>query len=328
MSGEERQLFLGDSLGDLETQVTCHQLSDETLISGDWPALLAKVNPTIILAAWRTPPIPLSHIRNEKCALQYVAYAAGSIRHLVPREFLEKGGRVTNWGNIVAWSVAEHAVLLALAALRNLGQWKQAIFNSPSIPRPAFYLQTMVLRGKRVGIHGYGTIARCILDILRPFDVEVTAYSAGVPRALMCRDGVTPCQSLEELFRTSEVLFECEALRLDTEGSVTAEVLACLPDHAVFVNVGRGHVVEEEALVREAQSGRIRVALDVARQEPLHAGAPLMHVDHLIASPHIGGPAADQYRTCGNFVLENVRKYMDGVPLDGVVTLDIYDRAT
>ena len=106
-------------------------------------------------------------------------------------------------------------------------------------------------------------VARALVPLLRPFGVTIAAYSAGVPAALMQQAGITPAESLHALFADSEVLFECEALTPATQGCVTAELLGALPDDAVFVNVGRGQVVEEAALVHEARSGRLRLALDV-----------------------------------------------------------------
>ncbi len=83
------------------------------------------------------------------------------MRKIVPREFIERGGLVTNWGNIVACSVAEHALLMALALLRNVPEWRPFI-ESDSEPSPHAIeaLGTRRLAGRRVGIHGFGAVAR------------------------------------------------------------------------------------------------------------------------------------------------------------------------
>lgn len=328
VSANERRSFLGEALPDLGDNVVLRHLADEDLVPEKWSALLQAINPTIIVACWRTPPIPADFVDSPYCALQYVCYLAGSVKHLVPRAFLEQGRLVTNWGDLVSWAVAEHGILLGLAALRNLGAWPQVIANSADIPSPANFLQTRVLRGKRVGIHGYGAIARCLIELLKPFGASVSVYAGGVAPKVIARTGVGAPSSLEDLFGSSDVLFECEALRPDTTGIVNACLLALLPDSAVFVNIARGKLVDEKALLQEARSGRIRVALDVVKVEPLNNASPFVEMGTPVLSPHIGGPTADQYPLCGRHALDNIQRYLRGEPAIGAVTLEQYDRST
>lgn len=328
MSAEEISLFFGEPQRLLTIGDNFQILADQDLQEDSWEEVLQTANPSILLAAWKAKPLPPRYLASQACALNYVCYAAGSVRHLIPRSFLENGGMVTNWGNLVAASVAEHALLLALAALRNMGNWRKAISESHTIRRPSQFLQTRTLRGKSVGLHGYGSIARALVKLLKPFNVTIRSYSAGVPRHIMAQDGVVACDSLADLFSSSEILFECEALRPETQGSVSERELAYLAENAVFVNVGRGLVVDEQALIAHAQKQKTRIALDVVVREPITSGSPFFGIESTILSPHIGGPAADEYRECGDFALQNIKLYQLGLPLQGVVTLDTYDRAT
>ena len=232
----------------------------------------------------------------------------------------------TNWGRFAGPFVAEHAILLALASLRNLSAWRP-FMNLPPDGREVESLGTRSLLGRSVGLHGFGHIARALAGLLRPFGVTLRAFSAGVGDELIRMESVEPCASLEELFRHSEVLFECEALTATSERAVTAAVLSLLPDGAVFVNVGRGRLVDEAALMRETASGRIRAALDVTT-ETLAPDSPWLQLPGVILSPHIGGPSHDQYRHCGKMALDNIGRFLRGEPLSGLVTLEIYDRST
>jgi len=286
----------------------------------EWSSALEEIQPEIIVSCWKTRGLPEEWIQRPDCPLRYVCHLTGSVRHVVPRGFLEDGRLVTNWGGIAAPQVAEHALLLALAALRNLSDWRK--WDKTQVPK------TQTLYGRTVGIHGFGKVARFLVDLLRPFGVSIRSYSLGVPPAMMQSRGVTPAASLHELFSESEVLFDCEALNEQTERSVSEELLAALPDKAVFVNVGRGRIVDEDALGREAASGRIAVAIDVVTHEPLPADSPLATLPGVIYSPHIAGPTGDQFPHCGKLALENIYRYMDNLPLEARVTLDIYDRAT
>ena len=121
---------------------------------------------------------------------------------------------------------------------------------------------------------------------------------------------------------------ECEALPPQSTGTVTEKHFRLMPEDAIFVNVGRGAVVDEKALTRVAAEGRIRVALDVFEIEPLPGDSPLLNIEGVIVSPHIAGPAGDCFQACGDYALNNVARYLKGQSLNGLVTLEIYDRST
>ncbi len=286
------------------------------------------LNPEVLLTAWSTPELPPAWLDAPECALRYVCHITGSVRRLVPRRFIERGGWVTNWGEIPAGAVAEQALLLALAALRNLPAWPAAAVDRGDTIRRVETLATQTLFRRRVGIHGFGRVARALLPLLLPFDVEIAAYSNGVDAEAIRAAGVRPCDSLEALFRHSEVLFECEALTSATVGSVSERMLSLLADGAVFVNVARGQLVDESALLREANRGRLRVALDVLSRDESSRNRELFHAAGAVLSPHIAGPTFDQYAPCGEFALQNIARYLRREPLHAVVTLADYDRST
>jgi phosphoglycerate dehydrogenase-like enzyme len=296
----------------------------------DWEHTLREFRPTVLLSCWSTPRLPESFANAADSPLRYVCHVTGSIRGLVPRGFLERGGLVTNWGAMAAPQVAEHALLLALATLRNQPQWRPFVQQNrlQTTWHPIPDLQTKSLFGKRVGLHGFGQIARSLVRLLKAFDVEIYAYSNGVPPGLMESCGVTPCESLGQLFARSEVLFECEALTPQSTNSVNESILAALTTGAVFVNVGRGRVVEEKALWHEAQSGRIRIALDVMVEEPVSGHSILWSLPNAIISPHIGGPTFDRFPQCGRQALNNMIRYFRKEPLESIVSTEIYDRST
>lgn len=324
----ERELFFPDGFAGFP-EAELHVRAEEPITSESWRALLDAFQPAVIVSCWSTPALPPAW-SDASSPLRYVCHLVGSVRNLVPRAFLERGGLLTNWGSLAGRPVAEHALLLALSALRNQPHWRSVIDRPVVKPwrSGTMRLQTRSLFRRRVGIHGFGHVARSLVELLRPFDVEIFACSAGVPAALMRGAGVTPCASLAELAARSEVFFECEALTPHTARSVDAAVLAALEDHAVFVNVGRGSVVDESALVNEAASGRLRIALDVVTREPLAPDSPLAALPDAILSPHIGGPTYDHFPDCGRHALANLHRYLNGAPLEACITPELYDRST
>lgn len=330
LNAREQDLFFARVRGGLPEELASISRwaeAEDFASLGRWREFLRTWQPQVLVTCWSTPPLPLDWIAEENCPLRYVCHVTGSVRGVVPRAFLERGGRVTNWGGMAARQVAEHALLLALASLRKQPEWRDVPWVEGGMPTGAL-LGTRTLFGRSIGLHGFGAVACALLDLLKAFDVTVHAYSAGVPAALMHKRNVEPCGSLAELFARSEVLFECEALTPETAGSVSAEVLAALPDGGVFINVGRGQVVQEPALVQEAASGRILVAVDVVAEEPPSPDSELANLPEIILSPHIAGPTYDQLPRCGELALKNIGRFLADEALEAEVSLEIYDRTT
>lgn len=325
LTTRERRLFFGETAP--TALADWRLLDDDALVADGWAARLEQLRPEILVTGWSTPPLPSAWLERADCPLRAVCHVTGSVRRLVPRAFVARGGIVTNWGNTVSAQVAEHALLLALAALRSAAQWPRFIARPPSVRRIE-ELSTGTLFGRRVGLHGFGSVARALIPLLQPFGVKLATYSAGVPTELMRSAGAAPAESLDALFASSDVVFECEALTPATERAVSAAVLAQLPDDAVFVNVGRGGVVDEPALAAEARSGRLRLALDVVAAEPLTPGSPFFDLPNVLLSPHIAGPTCDRYAHCGAFALENLRRILRGETPPAAISLAAYDRAT
>lgn len=295
----------------------------------DWQAYLEQIRPQVIVSCWSTPAIPPSSWMSAGGSVRYVCHLSGSVRHVISRPFIEQGGLVTNWGDLVCRQVAEHALLLALGCLRNITNWREYIIEkAPQKFNPALTLETLTLFEKRVGIHGFGRIARSLVELLRPFNTKNTAYSKGVSAEFMTQFGVRQADSLEELFRESDIVFECEALTPDSYLSIGESLLRLLPEEAVFVNVGRGLVVDEGALHACAKAGRIRLAMDVAQEEPMTPKSAIFELEDALFSPHIGGPTMDCYHRCGQLALRNLQCYFADEPLTALVTAEEFDRST
>ncbi len=233
---------------------------------------------------------------------------------------------MTNWGTLAADTVAEHALLLILSGLRRAPEWPDIIAGRKQWqPSP---IRTRTLYGKRVGIHGFGNVARSLVQLLRPFGAKVSAFSSGVPLSYFTEYEVTPCENLESLFSANDIIVDCEALNSRTQGSVSRAILERMPPGALFVNVGRGAIVDESAVADLAASGRLFAALDVYAVDPIAPDSPLHAVDSIVKSPHIAGPTSDQFARCGELARRNINAFLQGDPLSAKVTLEIYDRAT
>jgi len=324
----ERSLFLRDDPSGLSMDVPQTWIDTEGHSQGSWEKLLREMRPTVLVTAWNSLPIPESWGLEADCPLRYLCSITGTVRNKIPRSLVQKGILVSNWGSVISHTIAEHALLLTMASLRTLNHWPDYVTVQHSHLEMMKSLKTRCLRGKRVGLHGFGAIAREIVAMLKPHQVEISAYSEGVPLSLYQAHGVNACRNLQELFSTSEILIECEGLNERSRGSVSAEILELLPLDAVFVNVGRGLVADEAALAKMAARRRLRVALDVFHQEPLPTDSPLLGNPGVILSPHAAGPTWDTYPLCGWLALKNVEAFLRGETPEHLMSLEAYDRTT
>jgi phosphoglycerate dehydrogenase-like enzyme len=292
----------------------------------EWPKLWAGSPAEILVCAWQTPALngPLSPLDLQP--LKYVCYLAGSVRRLVPRELVQNGLVVTNWGASIAPTVAECALMLILMALRRASNWAIAMHREGAWKNGNTVTQSLL--GRSVGLHGFGVISQSLVPMLRPFTNTIRAYSPRIPDEMFARYGVARVRSLEELFSTSDVVVELAAATPENYHLVTESHLRMIPEGGVFVNVGRGSVVDEAALARVARDAKIQIALDVFEKEPLPVDSPLRGLPNVTLLPHLGGPTRDRRHDSGALALRNLSAYLRGEPQEAVVTLDVYDRST
>jgi phosphoglycerate dehydrogenase-like enzyme len=319
--------FPGSLRAELEDLLPgCRRVRLPLAAPDDWARLWREYPAEILVSAWGTPPLNSSLQPADLKSLRYVCHLAGTVRKLVPRELIQRGLLVTNWGGSVSPTVAECTVMLMLMALRRASYWAVAMHCDGGWKAPDTFTESLL--GRRVGIHGLGSISQCLVPMLRPFTSQIQVYSPRVPEAIFSSLGVKRLASLEELFAQSDVVVELAAATSENYHLVTEKHLRMIPDGGVFVNVGRGRVVDEAGLLRVAREGRLQIALDVFEREPLPADSPLRGLPNVTLLPHLAGPTSDRQRDAGALALKNLRAFLRGGPLEAVVTLEVYDRST
>lgn len=297
---------------------------DTVATSAQWRELVIKAAPRVLITGWSTPPLEPGMLAPAGGPVEYVCHLTGSVRHVVTRDMISDGLKVSNWGQLIAPQVAEHALLLVLAALRDLPAWRERAFAPAGKSR----LATRTLHGARVGIYGFGAVARQLLALLRPFSPEIAAYSAGVPASFIQEHGVIPAPSLEALCKNADVFIVCEALTSSTRLQLQENRLRLLPSGAVFVNIARGELIDETALAQIARSRGLRLGLDVFTHEPLPTDSPLADIPSALLSPHIAGPTDDFFPELGRHALKQIERHLSGLPPRHLLTLTQYDRST
>ena len=188
------------------------------------------------------------------------------------------------------------------------GMWEQ--FDMPEIA------------GQTVGIIGYGDIGRAVATRVRAMGMRVLAVKRHVLpySADPLVDKIYPPDQRREVMARSDYIVACAPLTPETRGMVGEPEFAAMKSDAVVINIGRGPVVDEPALVRALASGRIKgAALDVFDSEPLPAGHPFYGLKNLLLSPHCADHTPDWLERAMRFFLEQYERFHKGEPLVNVV---------
>lgn len=222
---------------------------------------------------------------------------------------------VTNGAGAHGCAVAEHVLALLLAHYKRLPAVLAAQREHRWDPQ-----QARELRGQTVGLVGLGDLGRSIARLLGEFGVAVIGVrrTEGAPIAGVSR--TVPVRRLAEILPLLDALILAVPLTAGTRGLIGAAELALLPPSALLVNVARGPVVDEPALVDALRAGRLGgAALDVLDTEPLPADSPLWSLPGTIITPHCADLTAGTEARILELLLSNISRYRAGQPLRNVV---------
>lgn len=206
--------------------------------------------------------------------------------------------------------VAEHTLLLMLAVCRRLPLMDRRTRNGAWDKEDARG-NSRQLRGKRIGLVGFGAIGQMVCRLLSGFDAEVV-YFDPAPRLRSTPAGLNARQlDLDELLATSDIVSLHLPLLPDTAGIIDAKRIAAMKPGAVLINCARGGLVDEPALADALASGRLFGAgIDVFSQEP-PLGNPLLASDRTVVTPHLAGATLDNFASIVQRAADNARHYLE-----------------
>jgi len=219
----------------------------------------------------------------------------------------KRGVRVANTPDVLNDDVANFAVMLLLATMRNFAAYDRYVREGRWAREGAPPL-TRGIAGRQVGIVGLGRIGRVIAEKLRVFHCEI-AYFARHER----KDAPYRYYSdLVELARDSAALVVIVPGGAETKNLIDASVIDALGPEGILVNVARGSVVDEPALVKALEEGRLGGAgLDVFADEP-NVPEALFRMDNVVLQPHQGSATVETRRAMGDRMLENLAAHFEG----------------
>ena len=219
-------------------------------------------------------------------------------------------------------AAAELTWALTMAAMRRLpqyignlkhGAWQQSGLKAASMPTN--FGLGLVLKGRALGIWGYGRIGQLVAGYGRAFGMQVQVWGSEASRLKARADGYQAAASRDEFFETCDVLSIHLRLTDTTRAIVRLEDLARMKPTALFVNTSRAELVEDNALVSALNKGRPGLtAVDVFETEPILQGHPLLRLENAICTPHIGYVEQDSYEQYFGAAFENVINFIHNQP--------------
>jgi phosphoglycerate dehydrogenase-like enzyme len=177
------------------------------------------------------------------------------------------------------------------------------------------------LAGKTLAIPGYGSIGRQLARVALAMDMEVVGTRRTV-RAPTLEDGVAvyPPEAQSELMARADFVVVCLPLTPETRGAIGEAELRCMKPSSYLIAVGRGRVIDEDALLRCLREGWIAgAALDVFAQRPLPPESPFFDLPNVILTPHMSGISANYYERMVALFCDNLGRYLAGEPLLSIV---------
>jgi D-3-phosphoglycerate dehydrogenase len=222
-----------------------------------------------------------------------------------------------------SYAAAELTWALVLAATRQLprqvaalkaGHWQIGVGRT--------------LRGKTLGIYGYGRIGAVVAGYGRAFGMRVLVWAREAALERACTDGYETASSKAEFFEASDVLSLHMRLVDATRGIVGADDLARMKTDALLVNTSRAGLIAPDALVHALRAGRPGMAaVDVYEEEPLlDTSHPLLHMENVVCTPHIGYVSRDEYEIQFADIFDQITAYAAGAPIN-VINPDALGRA-
>ena len=242
-----------------------------------------------------------SHIDVAACTERGIAVAEGVGSPVAPAE--------------LTWALVMASMRRLPQYISNLkhGAWQQSGLKTASMP--ANFGIGNVLRGKTLGIWGYGRVGQLVAGYGRAFGMNVRVWGREASRAQALTDGYQAAATREEFFSQCDVISLHLRLNDETRGIISLEDLSSMKSTSLLVNTSRAELIEPDALIAALNRGRPGLAaVDVFESEPILQGHALLRLENCICTPHIGYVEQDSYELYFGAAFDNVVNFIKGTP--------------
>ncbi|MFW6599231.1 hydroxyacid dehydrogenase [Propionibacteriaceae bacterium Y2011] len=306
-------VFAEQSLADLAT------LGEVTISDGDH--LAAARGAEVVITSWGSPKLEGELLAATDAKL--LIHAAGSVKPVVSDELWARGARVTSCTKPLGQGVAETALGLTIAGVKNFfevsrvvadGGWKEG------------YDRIRELSDLRVGAIGAGWAGRHYLSLMQAFDVELVTHDPFLSAERAAELGARKVE-LDELLSTCDVVSIHAPSIPETRHMINAETLALMKRDAVLINTARGSIIDEAALAAHVSGGGLRWAfLDTFDPEPPAVDSPLRSLPNVVCLPHLAGLTNNGKLRIGKHSVAELRRFLAGEPMECETTQEALAR--
>jgi len=249
--------------------------------------------------------------------LKYIGVTATGFDVIDLEAAKELGIRVTNVSGYSTDAVAQHVFALLLDITNRVAMHNEQVADGDWVKAKDFTFRSaplITLKGKTMGLLGYGDIGSQVSKIAQAFDMKVIAHRNSPEKHT---DKNVALKSIEELFRESDVLSLHAPMNEGTKEIVNKETLALMKDSAYLINTARGGLINEQDLADALKSNQIAAAgLDVLTSEPPKADNPLLELDNCVITPHIAWSFFAARELLIDLVAKNLKAFQDGEELN------------
>lgn len=223
------------------------------------------------------------------------------------------GTRILGCGTAYSQAVAEYSLALALDVARSISREDRATRAGSAAIVSGSTSDSILLRGARVGLIGYGNLGRAFHALLAPFHTTVRVFDPWLPESIIRDTGAAPA-TLEEILRNSDFVFVFATATAESQHLLDEERLAMLHRNARIILVSRAAVVDYDALLLRLQRGELHAAIDVWPTEPIPAGDPYLSLPNVVISAHRAGGIPQAFLSIGEMVCDDLELLRDGLP--------------
>ncbi len=302
-------LMAGERLARVEALGAFSAHEGRAANDADYEARIAGA--TAIMIGWDLPV----EVMRKAPRLEVISYLGTGAANMIDMpEAVARGITICNTPGYGDNAVAEHALALLFAVARDIPRLDRTLRGEGwNQLDPGFEL-----RGKKLGLIGLGGIGSRMAELARALGMEVLAWTRNPSPERARRAGVT-FAPLEVVLGESDVISLHLLLTPETENLLGAAELDHMKPGAVFINSARAELVDETALIERLRSRRIAAAgIDVYLQEPLPSNHPLLGLDNVVATPHVGFNTPEATMTMVDFGIDNLVRYFAGDPINVV----------
>ncbi len=286
------------------------------IIGRDVSAFQSVINDPVVILSWSGKRKVMQEIFTQCKKILWVHSRSAGLDSLLFPELVDSPVPLTNGSGVFSPSLGEFSLAAILYFAKD---FRRMIRNQVAGVWEQFDVEE--ISGQTVGIVGYGDIGRAVATRVRPMGIKVLATKRHPPKeADPLVDEFYKTEDLKTMIARCDYVVSCLPLTPETHHMISDAEFAVMKPSAVIINVGRGPVIDQAAMVRALTEKRIKGAgLDVFEQEPLPAGDPMYQLENVLLSPHCADHTADWLDQAMQFFLAQYQAFNHGEPLKNVV---------